>query len=102
MDLENEFFLINEKSVVIQFRKRGYIVKSDEDLTLGELQLASAIAFVYIGARSKDIILDDEYLMGRANELYGKFHDGMYPGLRRLDEMSIEEFNKEVREWEKK
>lgn len=71
----------------------------DKKLTTHELHYMSAIAFVYIGAHLKELILKPEFILEKAYLLYKGFIEGKYKGLQTISDMSIDEFNEMIKKY---
>ena len=88
------------KEVGILFDENGFVVDSEEELAIHELHYISAVIFVYLSGEARKIPLDLNYVHKVAKELYEKTYGGRSPIIKRVEEMTEREFNREVLEWE--
>lgn len=96
--MENlEFDVLNGKKVKIIFGGRKIIINSDTNLTKKELHYISSVMFVYLAGKMRDVPLDLDYIFETADELHEQAELGRRPRIRRIEELSLEEFNRIMR-----
>ena len=103
MKLKNFEYTLNDgKEVVVEFNEREFngrniiSIRSLGLLTIKEMHEVSAVLFVYLGSHARDIPLDLDYLVEIAHDLYHQVQDGRYEGLKRIEEMTAEDFNRVI------
>ena len=92
----------NLKKASIRFGPKGFVVlihQDFEDMTTQEMQFIASYIFMYLGEHNRGIIEDDVTIIRRAYSLYHAFHN-KYKDMKRLEEMGLDEFNKEMRKYD--
>lgn len=88
-----------EKVVNMEVTDRGITISPKDQqvrLTEHELHYLSAIAFVYIGADIKELILEPKFIMEKAFIMYERFIKGDYLK-KAMEDMSLSDFDEEMR-----
>ena len=88
-----------ENHITIFFGARGGAVmcNDNEKLTNHEIHYALAVAYIHVGAQLKGIVMEPEDTVHKGFKLYSAFHN-TYKGMRSIEEMSLDEFNKYMRD----
>ena len=88
-----------ENHISIMFGGRGAAVMclDNEKLTNHEIHYALAVAYIHAGAELKGIIMEPSDAAHLGFKLYQAFHN-TYKGMRNIGEMSLEQFNKYLRD----
>ena len=92
-----EFSILNGKNVEIKFTDSGVTIDSDCNLTEKELHYISSVMFVYLAGKMREVPLDLDYVFETADELHEQAELGRHPRIRKIEEMSLREFNDEMR-----
>ena len=92
-----EFNVLNGKNVKIRFSNSGVTIDSDGSLTEKELHYISSVVFVYLAGKMREVPLDLDYVFETADELHEQAELGRHPRIRKIEEMSLREFNDEMR-----
>lgn len=104
MSIDNLVFYIRsegqpEKVVNMRVTDKGITISPKDQqvrLTEHELHYLSAIAFMYIGADIKELILEPKFIMEKAFLMYQGFIKGDY--LKKpMEDMSLNDFDEEMR-----
>lgn len=66
--------------------------------TIYDLHYLSAVVFMYIGTRAKNIIFKPEAILELADNLYTSFYK-KYKGVKSIQEMTLQEFNEMIKKY---
>lgn len=100
MALEDLMIVLSEgKHVLVEIDDEGILITPEQGqkLTLHELHYLSAISFMYLGAELKEVIASPQDILDKAHKMYTLFE--LYDGFKRIQDMTLDEFNKEMRKY---
>ena len=88
-----------ERKVKIKFNKKGLVmIAENADLNPHDMCLLSTITALYVASHLRGVIPDTMSLGNLGVMLYQEFVGGSYEGLKSIEEMDLDAFNKYLRE----
>lgn len=96
-----EVLFEKDKRAFIELSKDGLLVYTDppKDLTTDNLFLLSCVTFMYLGTHQKGVILTPSTIVDYGLKLYRTFLKSSYKRIKTFAEMSEEEFNEVMKEY---